>query len=397
MRSTGSASSGSGASSGPPSPGASASAGPSGIAADVLTAANPEDFLVRSAAQALGADIRVRSMVDMVDQLERLTAGNTCLTRLSIFNHGNPDWQLVSGGSHSAKAQPAGASGVHDEGFSLNWLTNSGNQGTLNRLRHAFCCGPTVNWYGCSTAGVWAEGGERTGDEVRQSSERYTGTFGNFYHDIAEAAAHGATSFRAIGPVNVQSWSNALCSTVNAATDFDNWQTTGSGVVRTVIHGGQMVTYSPERSIGCSCDTQSGRLAGTAPTAAQLGQHATELREQALHPLYEQTRGVLGTHVTPATETAEQRTEREHFEQEQASFFAEVGRNIRTAVLEHAGFAQGTQPTTADEALRVTSMWGLDIGHIVTNLGRLSASLSGRTTTATTVGLDQQQRSLKRH
>jgi len=395
MRSTGSASSGSGAPAGPPATGTSSATAPARINADVLSAANPEDFLVRAAAEALGTDIRVRSMVDMVDQLEHLTAGNTCLARLSIYNHGNPDWQLASGGSHSTKAQPATVSGVHDEGFSLNWLTNSGNQGTLNRMRHAFCCSPTVNWYGCSTAGVWAEGGERTADEVRQSSERYTGVLGNFYHDVAEAAAHGATSFRAIGPVNVQSWSNALCSTVNAATDFNNWQTTGSGVVRTVIHGGQMVAYSPERSIGCACDATSGRLTGSAPTAAELGQHATELREQALHPLYEQTRSVLGTHVTPPTETADQRTEREHFEQEQASFFTEVGRNIRTAVLEHAGFAQGTQPTTADEALRVTSMWGLDINHIVTNLGRLSASLSGRTTTATAAGLDQQQRSLE--
>ncbi len=393
-RTTGSTSSGTAA---PPGPMANppAPSGPprpvaSQIAVDVLSAENPEDFLVRAAAQNLGIDIRVRSMADMVDQAERLTSGNICLSRLSIFNHANPSFQRVSGGREK-KSQPA----PHQEGFSLDWLVSDANHATLGRLRHSFCCNSTLNWYGCSTAGVWAAGDERRADEVRKNSERYGGTFGHFYHDVSEAAAHGATSFQFIGPVNVQSWANALCTTVNAATDFNNWRTTGSGVVRTVIHGGQMIAYPHEANINCSCDATSGRLAAEAPTTAQLSQRAAELRERALQPVYEQARSAIGSNPAPVTETPAQRTQRESFEREQARFSAQLGETIRTAVLARAGFAPGAQVSTADDALRVTSLWGLDADTIVANLGTLSTSLSGRTTTATAASLDQQQRSLE--
>src|SRR5207253_10545767 len=90
----------------------------------------------------------------------------------------------------------AGQSAIHDEGFGLDWLLNVGNQSDLNRLRHAFCCNPSVNWYGCSTAGVWAEGDERNAAEVRQSKERYSGPFSHFYQSVADAAVHGATRDR---------------------------------------------------------------------------------------------------------------------------------------------------------------------------------------------------------
>jgi hypothetical protein len=393
-RATGSASSGTGAPS-PPAPNASATGGSarpaaSPIAVDVISAENPEDFLARAAAQNLGVDIRVRSMVDMVDQVERLTSGKSCLSRLSIFNHANPSYQRVSGGREK-KSQPA----PHEEGFSLSWLLSDASHATLNRLRHSLCCNAEVNWYGCSTAGVWAGGDERSAAEVRQSSERYSGTFGHFYHDVSEAAAHGATSFQFIGPVNVQSWANALCTTVNAATDFNNWRTTGSGVVRTVIHGGQMVPDPHEANINCSCDATSGRLAADAPTTTQLSQRATELRERALKPIYEQTRSAIGSNVAPTAETPAQRSERESFERDQAKFFAEVGENIRNTILEHAGFTPGAQPRTADDALKVTALWGLDVDKIVANLGTLSTSVSGRTTTATTASLDQQQENLE--
>ena len=60
-------------------------------------------------------------------------------------------------------------------------------------------------WFGCATAGVWAEGGERTDKEIAASDERYKGTFANFYHDVPDAIAHGAFKFDFIGTVNVQS------------------------------------------------------------------------------------------------------------------------------------------------------------------------------------------------
>jgi hypothetical protein len=395
MRSTNAqTSAGSGSASGTRPSSALPSNAPGKISVDILSAADPDDFLVRAAAESLGVDIRVRSMKDMIDQLEHLTSGNPCLSQLNIFNHANPDWQLVSGG-RKTKAQPAQPNAIHDEGFSIGWLTNGANQSDLNRLRHTFCCNPSINWYGCSTAGVWAQGDERTVAEQNQDKERYTGTFSHFYRSVAEAAAYGATSFRGIGSANVQSWSNALCGTVNAATDFTSWRTAGSHVIRTVIHGGQEKTFRPESGAGCSCDPSTGRLSGSALTAAQLVTRAAELRDEALRPLFTQTVSVLGTTPPVRSETPEQRADREKFESEQQQYFAEVGASIQSAVLERAGLPVGASPKTPDEALKVASLWGLDLAKIVSNLGSLSASLSGKTTTATETGLVTQQQNLE--
>lgn len=363
------------------------------IAVDVLSAEEPEDFLVRAAAENLGIDIRVRSMNDMIDQVERISPSGTCVSRLSVFNHGNPSHQAVVGGS-----KQKGAGGKLEQrptsGFSLQWLTAGGNQAALNRQRSLMCCDSQMMWYGCSTAGVWAEGGERSRQKISQSARRYTGVLGGFYHDVNEAAAQGATTFRYLGTVNAQSWANALCANVTAATDFNNWRITGSGVVRTVIYGGRELSFRPQGDVGCNCNPATGRISGLVQSAAELRQRASELREQALRPLYERTRGVLGTPVTLPSETDQQRAEREAEERRETESFARIGEAIRSAILERAGFTRGALPSTADEALRVAEIWGLDITRILSALPTLSASFSARVGgTRELSALDSQQRS----
>lgn len=250
---------------------------------DVLAAEDPDDFLVRAAAHDIGIDIRVRSMNDMVSQVANLATGSSCVASLEIFNHANPSIQTVSGGnkvklpSGNIQEQPV-------SGFSLSWLFDNSNRDALDRLRDSFCCNGVVRWFGCSTAGVLAGGGRRTEDELRTSRTRYKDWRAEFYQSVEDAAAHGATRFRAIGSVNVQSWANALCTPITAATDFNSWNVTGSGYSRTVIYGGRQIRVSPQADIGCACDPETGRISGTAPTTEQIRQRATELRELALSP-----------------------------------------------------------------------------------------------------------------
>jgi hypothetical protein len=376
--------------------GGGGSPSPGGLAVDVLASEAPEDFLVRAAARDLGVDIRVSSMNDMISQLESRASGSTCISSLDIFNHGNPSIQTVAGGN-KVKTAEGGVTERPLSGFSLSWLFDNTNQAALNRLRGTFCCNNAiVNWYGCSTAGVWAEGGRRTDAERRENERRYSGVFGSWYHDIDEAAAHGASNFRYLGLVNAQSWSNALCAPITAATDFTNWRTAGSDVIRTVIHGGRQVRVNPEAAAACSCDAETGRFAGSAPTPAQLRTRADELRGLWLGPLYERTRGVLGTAQAPQPETEAERATRLANEQAQTASLEQLGNTIRDAVLATAGFAAGTRPATADEALRVVALWGLDIDRIVAALPTLTTALSGMLRgTHEESGLDQTQRALE--
>lgn len=109
------------------------------LAVDVLAAENPDSFLVQAAARNIGVDIRVRSIEDMATQLEALTGGARCVSRLSIFNHANPSIQGVAGGGHIK--QPGGGKVQQDvTGFSLAYLLNNADRSTVNRLRHLLCC-----------------------------------------------------------------------------------------------------------------------------------------------------------------------------------------------------------------------------------------------------------------
>ncbi|SHN40831.1 DUF4157 domain-containing protein [Chitinophaga sp. CF418] len=363
-----------------------------GISVDVLAAANPEDFLVRAAAQELGTDIRVSSMDNMIDQLESLVPANGCLASLNIYNHGNPSIQVVGGGNKVKNADGT-TSETAMSGFSLIWLSTVANQGALNRLRHLFCCNGMINWYGCSTIGVWAEGGTRTETERTSDSHRYTGTFGNWYQSVPEALARGAfDSFRYIGAVNAQMWADSTCTNLTAATDFTNWTTRDGRVTRTTAHGGTRYRYQPRTAAACSCEAATNRVAGAAASATELETRATQLREDWLRPHYERYRSVLGRTPTPPAETPVQVQERER----RATEMQALGQTIRTAVLDRAGITGGASPTTSAEALQVAGRWGLTVTDIVSRLGPLAAA-TGTAVSGTTSGgsLDTQQRTLE--
>ncbi|MEM9006463.1 MAG: DUF4157 domain-containing protein [Cyanobacteria bacterium P01_F01_bin.86] len=361
---------------------------------DVLAADNPDDFLVRGAAEALGVDIRVRSMSDMVGQVERLASSN-CVSRLTIFNHGNPSLQTVAGGD-SAKDKGAAADRVPLSGFSLNWLLSDANQSSLNRLRNSFCCQADMMWLGCVTSGVWASGGSPTAEEIREEPERYSGYRTEFYQSVEDALEHGAVDIRYLGSVNAQTWSDATCTTITAANDIVHWRTSRTPITRYVGHGGQSIEFDPQPDANCTCDPETGRVAGTAPGRADLRQRAIALREEMLRPAYERVRDTVGQEPSLAPETEAFRAEREAFERQQQVFFEQIGASIREAVLQRSGFAEGTQPTTPEEALQVVQFWGLTIEDLESRLPQVAASLSGRSTGSHTASsFAQRQRQLE--
>jgi hypothetical protein len=380
---------------GAPAGGAPAQPAARGFEIDVLASQPIEASVERAAARALGVDIRVRSMDDMINQVETRAGAGSCVRRLNIYNHANPHIQAISGGA-KAKTPTGERTRTPVTGFSVDWLTANANQAALNRLRHSFCCDGQMNWWGCSTAGVTATGGTRTSAEQAEDAHRYTGEFGAWYHDVADAAAHGATSFAHIGTVNVQSWANSLCVPVVGATDFNSWRTVGDEVLRTVIHGGRQVRLGPQGDVGCGCDPAIGRISGSAQTSAQIQQRATELREQILRPIYERARSPLGTAQPALPESEAERTTRETGELAQTQASEQLGNTIRDAVLRAAGFAVGARPTTPDQALRVANLWGLTLDNIVAALPTLTTSLSGMLRGShEEAGLDQQQRALE--
>jgi Domain of unknown function (DUF4157) len=389
--------SGSGASSAGAS-GASRTTGPARpgrLHIDVLAAEDPDDFLVRAAAQDLGTDIRVRSMTDMVDQVTALAGTGSCVASLEVFNHGNPQLQAVSGGN-KVKSAEGEVSRRPISGFDRSWLFNPGNRDALQRLRGSFCCNGETHWFGCSTAGVLAESGRRTEAERRTSEHRYSDYRAEFYQSVEDAAAHGATHFRSIGSVNVQSWTNALCTPITAATDFNNWDVRGSGYTRTVVYGGRELRFTPQADVGCACDADTGRISGTLQSAAQMRQRASELRERTLHPTYERARGVIGREQPHVPESEEQQATRQRFEAAQQEHFDRLAETIRASVLHRAGFASDSSPTTPEEALRVTELWGLDLNRITSAMPALTASTAGAVRGHTgSDDLARQQRSLE--
>ena len=75
--------------------------------------------------------------------------------------------------------------------------------------------------------------------------------------------------------------------------------------------------------------------------------------------------------------------ERREFEAMRADFFRAVGERMSEDILGSAGFAEGPagthdRPTTPDEALRVTTRWGVTRDSLLASLPNLSASIQGR-------------------
>ncbi len=238
------------------------------------------DSIVRAAEIAVGADHRVTSLDDMINQLVGMAGPSTdsCVRDLTIWNHGRPGAQLVAGTEEVQMRDGRKVKRLPPSAFDMKWLLSPGTRAALSRLRGVFCCGATMHWNGCGTAGVQARGGARTDAERRQSPLRYE-QHGGRYATVDELSAQGATRLGAtFGSETVRSWADATCTTISAATDFTY---IGPGVrnLAKVGHGGRFVTVSPTASL-CGCDANSGRLTGT--WTPDLGRRAAIERSQAL-------------------------------------------------------------------------------------------------------------------
>lgn len=253
-------------------PGATPQANPPGgqspqkLSFDILGADTAlVDFLTKAVGLSRNPDIRVTSLEDMIDQLESKAPPNShqCIEHISIFNHGMPGSQALTGQGEKKVATGGGPPGkLPGSGFRLDWLYQPANQAALGRLRKVFCCDANMYWMGCGTAGVIAQGGKRTEKELKESEYRYGQEFGDRYRDEKDALAHGASLKNATyGLVNVQSWADATCTTIRAATDFVTWDVDNPKQFYKVNYGGEFRYVKPSGQ--CSCDVASGRAQGT--------------------------------------------------------------------------------------------------------------------------------------
>lgn len=224
------------------------------------------DFLTKAAGISRNPDLRVTSLEDLINQLESKAPPNSnqCVEHISIFNHGMPGSQALTGQGEKKVATGGGAPGkLPSSGFRLAWLYQAANQAALGRLRKVFCCDANMFWLGCGTAGVMAEGGKRTEKELKESEYRYGKEFGDRYRDEKDAQAHGANLKAAtLGLVNVQSWADATCTTIRAATDFVNWDVNNPTQFYKVGYEGEFRFVKPSAAGQCSCDLPSGRVQG---------------------------------------------------------------------------------------------------------------------------------------
>ena len=225
------------------------------------------DFLTKAAGLSRNPDMRVASLEDMIGQLEAQAPPNSnkCIEHISIFNHGMPGFQALTGEGQKKVATGGGAPGkLPHSGFKLSWLYDPANQVALGRLRKAFCCNGSMYWMGCGTAGIIAEGGKRTEKELKESEYRYGKDFGDRYRDEKDVIAHGAGLKNAtFGLVNVQSWADATCTTIRAATDFVTWYVDNPKQLYKVNYGGEFRFVQPSAAGQCSCDPATGRVQGT--------------------------------------------------------------------------------------------------------------------------------------
>jgi hypothetical protein len=247
-----------------PSSGHPGGSKPQPLRFDILGADIPlANFLAKAAGLSRGADLRVTSLEDMINQLEARVPANSgrCVEHISIFNHGRPGYQLVAGPAGGVEKKGSKGSTLPKSYLSLEWLYQSANQTALVRLRNIFCCGARMDWLGCGVAGIEAQGGKRTEKELEESEERYK-EYGSRYQSEQDALAHGANLQGAtFGQVTVQTWVDATCTTIRAATDhvfYDPDKTPSYWVG----YRGEFLDLKPSAAGQCSCDPASGRVQG---------------------------------------------------------------------------------------------------------------------------------------
>lgn len=259
-----------------PPPGAGAGTAPAKPAQplrfDILGADTPlADFLAKEAKRARDPDLRVSSLEDLINQLEAQTPAGSgrCVQHINIYNHGAPGYQAIAG-EGGKKGKPSAT--LPKSGFTLDWLYEPPNQAALTRLRNVFCCGASMDWLGCGVAGVTAQGGKRTqqeidkageigSDEKHDLDERYK-EYGDRYQNEEDAKKHGATLQGAtFGSITVGTWADATCTTIRSATDFV-FHNADKGTYR-VGFNGENLEFKPSSAGQCTCDAATGRVHGT--------------------------------------------------------------------------------------------------------------------------------------
>lgn len=245
---------------------------PRRINVDVLGSDIPVgSSIVLAAASALGVDIRVNSLDDMIGQLEARTGTGACVQDLQIWNHAAPGYQEVYGSG--GMKLPAGAA---HSGFSAGWLFDPSHQPALTRFRNVLCCGATMRWRGCGSVGIQTASGVRSDEERVAHRERY-GRYGDRFQTAADVAAHGGSLFAAtLGQVDARLWADATCATITASTDFNLVGPNEPGG-SSVQYGGTNLLIAPEPG-ECTCDAATRRPAGGAPTLGHLYERETALR-----------------------------------------------------------------------------------------------------------------------
>lgn len=279
--------------------GAGGTAKPQPLRFDIVGADTPlADFLAAAARRARDPDLRVASLEDLIKKLEDQTpeGSGRCVEHINIYNHGRPGYQLIAGGVDKKGKAP---STLPKSYLNMEWLYNPTNQAALSRLRHVFCCGASMDWLGCGVAGVEAEGGKRTKDEIEKAGkisadeksvldERYK-ELGDRYQSEEDAQKHGANLQGAtFGKITVGTWADATCTSIRAATDFV-FHNASAGTYRVGFRG-EFLDMHPSSAGQCSCDASTGRVqgkwspgAGVEPGSASWQQHL-QWFSQAVQP-----------------------------------------------------------------------------------------------------------------
>jgi hypothetical protein len=142
---------------------------------DVIGADIPlVNFLAKEAGRSRDPDLRVTSLEDMIQKLQDQTpsASGRCVEHISIYNHGRPGHQVIAGGEEKKGGKP---SALPRSELNLDWLYTPANQAALAKLRGVFCCGASMDWLGCGVAGVEAQGGKRTAEEIAKAGAKTWG------------------------------------------------------------------------------------------------------------------------------------------------------------------------------------------------------------------------------
>jgi hypothetical protein len=209
-----------------------------------------------------GRVLRVSSLEDMIGQIEVLADARTCLGNLVVWYHGSPEIQLIVG---EYQLPPANRR-LPASGFTREWLQLERNQAALNRFRHLFCCGASMQWMGCGTATVRASGGLRTQQELERAPA--VQEHPDIYQSAQEAQQHGAKLTGAsFGKLNVQAWANATCTTIRSATNLVTLRPESRNPI-TIDNGGVWTDVKPAGT--CPCDPETGRVVGQAPSRKEM-------------------------------------------------------------------------------------------------------------------------------